>query len=315
MSKLSFLCFFVFFLIFSASCQTSPLSIAEQVMKAHGAAFPEAISRVEERDGDWAVLLRGKWFYYADGRLLPEEERNNASSWAQQSFYNYPVELPPWKEPEGEQAEWLRNELANRREDPPKRNPDFYDILWRASTEKEATANMVRINFFGRNFDVHKDLKDILVKINALVMEAAKTDKEVRDFINEIGYIGAFSWRNVAATASRSYHSYGIAIDILPKNLQSRATYWQWTSDEGNPEWYKIPYEKRYHPPMSVVKIFERYGFCWGGKWSLFDTMHFEYRPEISILFGINSDDQEQTYTPPEGVSYTGDMYLIFEGY
>ena len=313
MSKFNFLCFFVFFQIFSASCQTSSPSIAEQVMRAHGAAFPEAISRVEERDGDWAVLLRGKWFYYADGRLLPDEERNNASSWAQQSFYNYPAELPPWKEPEGEQAEWLRNELNNRREDPPKRNPDFYDILWRASTEKEATANMVRINFFGKNFDVHKDLKDILVKIDALVMVKAKTDKEVRDFLNEIGYIGAFNWRNVAATESRSYHSYGIAIDILPKNLQGRATYWQWTSDEGNLEWYKVPYEKRYHPPMSVVKIFEQHGFCWGGKWSLFDTMHFEYRPEISILFGINSD--EQTFIPPEGISSTDDLYLMFEGY
>jgi len=322
-----FVVFFIFFQIFSVSCQTSPQlfqistkssqtsppSLAEQVMRAHAAAFPEAISQVEERDGDWAVLLRGKWFYYADGRLLPEEERNNASSWAQHSLYYYPAELPSWKVPEGKMAELLRNELANRRANPPKRKMEFYDILWRASTEKEAAANMVRINFFGRNFDVHKDLKEHLVKIDALVMAMAKTDKEVRDFINEIGSIGAFNWRNVAATSSRSYHSYGVAIDILPKKLLGRATYWQWTSDEGNLEWYKVPYEKRYHPPMSVVKIFEQHGFCWGGKWSLFDTMHFEYRPEISILFGINTDDQ--TFILPEGASYADNMYMMFEGY
>ncbi|MCL1812507.1 MAG: M15 family metallopeptidase, partial [Treponema sp.] len=282
-----FVVFFVFFQIISASCQTSSPSIAEQVMRAYAAAFPEAISQVEERDGDWAVLLRDKWFYYADGRLLPETELNKASSWTQQSFYNYPIELSLWKEPEGEEAEWLRNELANRRATPPKRTPLFYDTLWRASTQKEAAANIVQINFFGKNLNVHKDLKDILLKIDALVMEAAKTDKEIRDFLNEIGSIGAFNWRNVAATASRSFHSYGVAIDILPKNLRGRATYWQWTSDEGNPEWYNVPYEKRYHPPMSVVKIFEQHGFCWGGKWSLFDTMHFEYRPELTILFGI----------------------------
>jgi hypothetical protein len=27
--------------------------------------------------------------------------------------------------------------------------------------------------------------------------------------------------------------------------------------------------------------VFERQGFIWGGKWWHFDTMHFEYRPEI----------------------------------
>jgi hypothetical protein len=25
----------------------------------------------------------------------------------------------------------------------------------------------------------------------------------------------------------------------------------------------------------------------WGGKWMLFDTIHFEYRPEILILSGL----------------------------
>ena len=292
LSKFSFICIiFLFFRIFPLFGQNSPQRTAEQIMRAHAAAFPEAISRVEYRDGDWAVLLRGKWFYYAEGRFLPESERKNINSWARQSFYSYPAELPPFKEPEGEQAERLRNALPNRRANPPRRNPDFYDTLWRASTQKEAAANMVRISFFGKNFDVHRDLKDRLVKIDALVMEAAKTDPQVKEFIDNIGSIGAFNWRNVAATVSRSYHSYGIAIDILPKNLRGLATYWQWTSDANNQEWYKVPYEKRYHPPMTVVKIFERYGFCWGGKWPLFDTMHFEYRPEIMILYGMKVEN------------------------
>ena len=292
LSKFSFFfTFFVFLQIFPVFSQNPVQPTAEQVMKAHAAAFPEAISQVEFRDGDWAVLLRGKWFFYAEGRLLPEAERSNASAWTRQSLYYYPAELPPFKEPEGEQAERLRNALANHRANPPRRNPDFYDTLWRASTRSEAAANMVRISFFGRNFDVHRDLKDRLLKIDALVTETAKIDPELRDFLGNIGSIGAFNWRNVAATVSRSYHSYGIAIDILPKNLRGLATYWQWTSDANNPEWYKIPYEKRYHPPMTVIKIFERYGFCWGGKWPLFDTMHFEYRPEIMIMYGMKVEN------------------------
>jgi hypothetical protein len=33
--------------------------------------------------------------------------------------------------------------------------------------------------------------------------------------------------------------------------------------------------------PLEIVAIFERHGFIWGGKWSHYDTMHFEYRPEL----------------------------------
>jgi len=268
----------------AASGPVDPLVRAEQMMKAHAAAYPQAISRVELRNGDWAVLLRDKWFYYADGRLLPEEERENAESWARQSFYSYPAELPPWQEPEGERAERLKNALANRRANPPKRNPEFYDTLWQSHTRAESSANQVQVTFLGKGFLVSKELEGRLKKIEAEITEAAKTDPTVQPFIDNIGSIGAWNWRNVAATVSRSYHSYGVAIDILPKKLNGLATYWQWSSDEGSPEWYKIPYSKRYHPPTVVVKIFERYGFCWGGKWPLFDTMHFEYRPEIMIL-------------------------------
>jgi peptidoglycan LD-endopeptidase CwlK len=32
---------------------------------------------------------------------------------------------------------------------------------------------------------------------------------------------------------------------------------------------------------MEIVAIFEKHGFIWGGKWYHYDTMHFEYRPEL----------------------------------
>ena len=35
--------------------------------------------------------------------------------------------------------------------------------------------------------------------------------------------------------------------------------------------------------PSDVVAVFERHGFIWGGRWAHFDTMHFEYRPELLI--------------------------------
>jgi hypothetical protein len=39
-----------------------------------------------------------------------------------------------------------------------------------------------------------------------------------------------------------------------------------------------------YYPnqiPWPIILLFEKYGFIWGGKWHHFDTMHFEYRPEL----------------------------------
>lgn len=33
--------------------------------------------------------------------------------------------------------------------------------------------------------------------------------------------------------------------------------------------------------PMEIVRVFEKHGFIWGGRWYHYDTMHFEYRPEF----------------------------------
>jgi D-alanyl-D-alanine carboxypeptidase-like protein len=35
--------------------------------------------------------------------------------------------------------------------------------------------------------------------------------------------------------------------------------------------------------PWEIIRIFESHGFIWGGKWYHYDTMHFEYRPELLI--------------------------------
>lgn len=30
-----------------------------------------------------------------------------------------------------------------------------------------------------------------------------------------------------------------------------------------------------------IVEVFEKHGFIWVGSWYHFDTIHFEYRPEL----------------------------------
>lgn len=82
---------------------------------------------------------------------------------------------------------------------------------------------------------------------------------------------GGFYWRKIAGSEILSMHSFGIAID-LNANL---SRYWLWDEQRGT----KSQRQSRVVP--EIVEIFEREGFIWGGRWRHYDTMHFEYRPEI----------------------------------
>ena len=70
----------------------------------------------------------------------------------------------------------------------------------------------------------------------------------------------------------QSAHSYGMTIDIGVKY----SDYWRNQSTNENAN---IAYRNKY--PHEIVEIFEKHGFIWGGRWYHYDTMHFEYRPEI----------------------------------
>ena len=259
-----------------------PPSRAEQVVRALVAAYPRRVLRAEFRNGDWAVLLRDTWFYYAEGRMLPEELRHRASEYSPIAFYNYPSELPPWTPPSPEQINRFRdinNERAARRA----RAPYFFDALYRASNRSQAYDRVKTLRFLGHPVLIHYAILEDLSLVEELILTAARTDPEVRAWINNIGSVVGWNWRNVAGSQSRSFHAYGVAVDILPRSPGGRAIYWLWAG----PEWWNIPHERRYHPPDVVIRAFESYGFVWGGKWLFFDTMHFEYRPEVIILNGM----------------------------
>ena len=83
---------------------------------------------------------------------------------------------------------------------------------------------------------------------------------------------GTFNCRPIAGTKRLSAHGYGIAIDISTKHSH----YWQWTKPDA-----KGAYPYRNEIPWEIVEVFERHGWIWGGKWYHYDTMHFEYRPEL----------------------------------
>ena len=255
---------------------------AEQVTRALVAAYPRRVLKAEFRNGDWAVLLRDRWFYFAGGRMLPEELLHRADRYSPIAFYNYPRELPPWTPPTPEQISRFTDMAAVRAAQLP-RAPHFFDALYRAHTREEAYSRVKTMRFLGNQVTVHHAIMEDLTLVEYRIRAAARTDQSVRTWIANIDRVYGWNWRNIGETQSRSFHSYGAAVDIMPRALGGRAVYWRWAG----PNWFNIPYERRYHPPNAVIEAFEAYGFVWGGKWSFFDTIHFEFRPEVIILSGI----------------------------
>lgn len=137
---------------------------------------------------------------------------------------------------------------------------NFVTITWLPKTAPQSL-QVTRINGVDKKLQAISDELEKLPPMLPFVQKAA----------------GTYSWRVIKGTTRLSTHSYGIAIDINT----AHSNYWQWdnkTTDESR----RIPqYVNRI--PWEIVEIFEKHGFIWGGKWYHYDTMHFEYRPELLI--------------------------------
>jgi hypothetical protein len=272
----------------AAAPPRTPPARGEEVMKALSAAHPKRVGPAVFRDGDWAAEVRGQWFYYADGRFLPEHLRSKAEEYDRLPFYPYPEDMPVWEPPSAEDAARFRESAANRQSRPSKRSTFFFDALWNVRTRAEAWEQVKTLRFLGKDVLVHHAILEELAMVEQSINRLAGTNAEVRNWLKSVTTITAWNWRNIADIQSRSNHAYGIAIDVLPASgaMRGLETYWLWTAQK-HIDWWAVPYKSRYQPPDAVVKAFERYGFIWGGKWTFYDTMHFEYRPELLLLSGV----------------------------
>jgi hypothetical protein len=153
------------------------------------------------------------------------------------------------------------------------RNEAFFMKLY-GSTEKEVRQHLTEITWCPKLVGQ----KITVTKVNGIDKKLAQISKELdehpelKKYLINIG--GTFTWRNINGTKRHSMHSFGMTIDINT----AYSDYWQW-SCKCVDEDAAITYKNRI--PQIIVDIFEKYGFIWGGKWYHFDTMHFEYRPEL----------------------------------
>lgn len=138
--------------------------------------------------------------------------------------------------------------------------------------ESEVNKNLVKIpwmpKYTKRSVTVTK-INDIDKKLINISSELENLPKHLRNFV--LNPNGAYNWRKIANSDNISVHSFGIAIDINIKN----SNYWLWDKETNK------KYKYKNQIPLEIVEIFEKYGFIWGGRWYHYDTMHFEYRPEL----------------------------------
>ncbi|MDR2370012.1 MAG: M15 family metallopeptidase [Treponema sp.] len=279
-----FLCFIFFTLSFTLPAQEIS---GETVFRAYQHTYPGRIEDVSFRDGDWTITAGNETFYWAGGRLLPAPLRGEAEKWGVHNFELYPETVPSPESYSPQFIEDLRNsggaEARLSRDD---QHHGFQAVLYGGLTRREVESRIIQISFLGKDVSVHRDITENLRRVEAAIRRTAETKDGGGDaaaaavFISSIGQIGAYNWREIRGSRRLSYHRWGLALDIQPLDSGNKAVYWLWEQPRNN-DWMLIPPERRWKPPDAVIRAFESEGFIWGGKWQLYDTMHFEYRPEL----------------------------------
>ena len=263
------------------------------VLESYRLAYPDKKMKVYEKEGDWCIELDGMVFAWADGRLLPFSRRVEAENYGKQIIYpNTGKPRNPKTYTQEDIAELMKKgtKAALAAEKPV--DNTFSQFLFQTNDRIVTERNIRSMSFLGHRLNVHKMVIPFFEKIDREIKAAAKTDKETAKFVADISEIGGYNWRTIDGTAGRrSYHSYGLAIDIAVKG-NKKPTYWEWVRT-WNSKWMLVPQSSLWLPPETVIKIFEKYGFVWGGTWDEYDTMHFEYRPELAVLAYLYMADEE----------------------
>ncbi len=252
-------------------------------------AYPDVIFEYSYSPeySDWEVRVktggRISLLYRAGGSYLSEVQMSNRDGY--RSFlYNYSGELRDPADFTEEELEWVTRfgSTENRRTGRIS-STAFFDAVYDSFTRSDVESHIVNFNFLDRSIMVHEKITGPLRRVESRIRSLAAESDEVDRFVREMGSVSSYAWRQVRDTQGKSFHSMGLAVDILPSDAKGRAIYWNWEKNKGNDLWMLIPLSERWAPPADVVDAFEKEGFTWGGSWPVWDNMHFEYRPELLL--------------------------------
>jgi hypothetical protein len=213
------------------------------------------------------VSYKDNYIYFSDGTKLIYDDRK-AKSFEQ--LLNEPDIEDMFKY----EYKYWDSEIPFQYDPGRIRNEDFFKKIY-GSTKNQVRSNLTKITWCPKL--VNQEI--IVTKKNNihLVIESLSNEldehPEFTKYISNIG--GTFNWRVINGTNRLSMHSFGMTIDI---NV-AYSDFWQWSCGCTSETIELKNYRNRI--PLDLVKIFQKYGFIWGGNWYHFDTMHFEYRPEL----------------------------------
>lgn len=255
-------------------------------LKAIQTAYPDLVKNIafDSEINDWFINIRNQNLYWAHGRLLLKKDLQNWQNWAPVISYFYPDEVQNPKDFSEDLINMLKPEgLIKNRKNPPPPNYTFAMILFNGKNRNQIIKQIRQSSFLGYDVWVHQRIAEPLRRVQNKIYEAGKTDKDVKRFLKELNQCWSFNWRVIADSGKLSNHSWGSAIDLLPKNYRNKKIYWFWEAVRDD-YWMKIMPYRRWAPPRAIIEAFESEGFIWGGRWTLWDNMHFEYRPELLYI-------------------------------
>lgn len=237
-----------------ARAQTSPPTAAGLACFAR--AYPEAVCQVQ---ADSLVLCDGQRLGYDDARDKSHAEQLEQPDLQDTLAQPYPafaeIRAPaPDIEPGRVRLTALLQALYGK--SPREVSAQLTQVAWLPA----AGGKPLR---FMRRHGAAQHLAAVASALGRAPLALQRTAAEVA---------GSVSFRNIAGTERTSAHAFGIALDIAP----ALADYFRWREPLA-----ASPSRYRNRIPQEIVSAFEREGFIWGGRWHHYDTMHFEYRPEL----------------------------------
>ena len=271
----------------SSSRNWAPHINIEEGLDIFRKAYPDVsfVPFYDEKNKDYRVEITvdeiTTVLYWADGSFLPLEElKSKEKYWP--LLYNYPKALADPANFSDEQIASIKGFSSTENRKNSAGTPMFFfEALYDAHTKGDLESHLVKTTFLGRSTTIHERMVAPFRRVEKRINALAKTDSQVKAFISSLKSSEAYYWRIIAGTNRKSFHSFGIAMDLQPKSLGGKAIFWSWTRDKNPSGWMLTPLKERWLPPQKVIDIFEDEGFIWGGKWVIFDNMHFEYHPEL----------------------------------
>lgn len=200
------------------------------------------------------LLTNGKSLLYDDKREKSFIERMDEAD--VEDMFSQPYDTSVW--------------LPARNYDPGRiRNEELMKEMY-GHNEQEVRKHLVRVKWFKQQL-LFSSLNGAADSLAAVAKELAELPASFQKYFDNSS---TFYWRTVRGSNRLSAHSFGIAIDICTKF----SDYWRW-KNPGKGEDASIAYANRI--PKEIIQIFEKHGFISGARWYHFDTMHFEFRPDL----------------------------------